>query len=90
MPINVRRSDSVADFKVAVEDLFGVPPEQQVLSFAGKPLGGETTLGDYGIDSVTPQTHFHTIFNGDYVGVDRLPHDAPAWWDACGWCRRCH
>ena len=88
--MNVSTAGSVTDFKVAVEGRTGVPPEQQVLSFAGKPLDGEASLRDYGIVAVAPQTHFHTIFNGGYVGVDRLPHSAPAWWDSGSWCRRCH
>ncbi len=56
--INVRTADSVADFKVVVEGKTGVPPEQQVLSFAGKPLDGESTLGDYGIELVAHEHIF--------------------------------
>jgi small subunit ribosomal protein S27Ae len=56
--INVRRSDSVIDLKVAVAGRTGVPATSQVLSFAGKPIDGVRSLEEFGIVSVAPQTHF--------------------------------
>ncbi len=50
--INMRLADSVADFKVAIAGRTGVPPEQQVLSFVGRPLDDKNTLRNYSIESV--------------------------------------
>mmetsp|Transcript_778 Transcript_778/g.1507 ORF Transcript_778/g.1507 Transcript_778/m.1507 type:complete len:151 (-) Transcript_778:30-482(-) len=42
-------NDSIADFKARIQDLEGIPPDQQNLIYLGRALEDIRTLGDYNI-----------------------------------------
>ena len=47
--VQVEPSDTVDRLKVAIQEKFGVPPEQQRLIFGGRQLDGRKTLAQCGI-----------------------------------------
>ena len=68
--LSVWTEDTIQDIKVKIEDKEGMPPEHQVLIFAGKPLetNGQTVM-DY---NITPGSTLHLVM--------RLPGGKTASW----------
>ena len=63
--VEVLRSQTVQELKqkIASQEIFGIPPDLQILTFSGKQMEHDRTLGDYNIQKEST-VHLRLSFGG--------------------------
>lgn len=61
LTVNLRGDDTVEDVKMKILQQEGIPPDQQLLFFAGQQLEDEKPLTHYGLFSTTTETAKHLV-----------------------------
>eukprot|EP00927_Polykrikos_kofoidii_P073082 TRINITY_DN69156_c0_g1_i1.p1 TRINITY_DN69156_c0_g1~~TRINITY_DN69156_c0_g1_i1.p1 ORF type:complete len:197 (+),score=18.39 TRINITY_DN69156_c0_g1_i1:88-591(+) len=64
--VNVENSATVDSLQAALQGAFGIPRDEQLLTFAGSTLCGDRTLGGFGIEhESTVSVSFRLMGGGD-------------------------